>query len=481
MSHLELRTGSEAVTTISDEEEAALASRLRGRLVRPTDPDYDDVRAVWNGIVDKRPALIARCEGVSDVMACVRFADQHHILVAVRGGGHNVAGNAVCEDGLVIDLSLMNSVRVDPRAGTVRAEGGVTIGQLDHETQSFGLAVPMGLVSATGIGGLTLGGGLGWLRRKYGLSCDNLLSADVVTADGQLVTASAAEHRDLLWALKGGGGNFGVVTSYEFQAYPVGPDVFFAFLIHSSADTRAALRFFREWAADAPDEVTGISFLWHGPEIPEIPADHHGKAIVVLMALYSGEAAEGERVLRPLRDFGSPIADLSEATRYLDVQRVFDADYPAHEMRYYWKSHHLSSLSDEAIDLLMTLNDASPSPHSTLDLWQLGGSMSRIGAQDTAFGDRSAAYMVGIESNWEHREDDDACIGWARKAFGALEPLSTGQQYVNFPGFYEDGEKMMRQTFGANLDRLAAVKRKYDPTNLFRLNHNVSPADVPMT
>jgi FAD/FMN-containing dehydrogenase len=300
-------------------------------LVQPSDTDYDEARAVWNGMVDRYPALIVQCAGVADVVTSVNFAKEHDLLVAVRGGGHNTAGNAVCDGGLVIDLSIMKGVRVDPLAQTVRAEGGVTIGDLDRESQAFGLAVPMGVVTATGIAGLTLAGGMGWLRRKYGLSCDNLLSADVVSANGELVTASRENNADLLWALQGGGGNFGVVTSFEFRAYPVGPDVFFAFVIHpgTGRDAQAALQFYGEWSQAASDEISSFAILWRAPEIEEIPAEHHGAPIVVYLAMYAGDAREGEAALQSLRKYGSPIADLSAATPYLEVQRFFDADYPA--------------------------------------------------------------------------------------------------------------------------------------------------------
>ncbi len=476
---IELRTRNGQTTTVSDEAITALAELLRGRLVRPSDADYDDARAVWNGMVDRHPALIARCAGVADVVTSVNFAKEHDLLLAVRGGGHNAAGNAVCDDGLVIDLSLMKGVRVDPLAQTVRAEGGVTIGELDHESQAFGLAVPMGVVTETGIAGLTLAGGIGWLRRKYGLSCDNLISADVVTADGELVTASSENNADLLWALQGGGGNFGVVTSFDFRAYPVGPDVFFTFVIHpgTGRDAQAALQFYGEWSLAASDEISSFAILWHAPEIEEIPAEHHGAPIVVYLAMYAGDAGEGEAALQSLRDYGSPIADLSAAIPYLDVQRFFDADYPAHEMRYYWKSRYLNELSAEAIEALIRLNEASPSRHSTLDVWQLGGALGRIPLQNTAFGDRSAPYLIGIEANWERPQDDAACIEWGREVFRALEPFSSDREYFNFPGLYEEGDQSVRNTFGANLGRLQSVKRKYDPDNLFRLNHNIPPAD----
>jgi FAD/FMN-containing dehydrogenase len=475
VSQTELRTRSGQAAAVSDEDVTALTEKLRGRLVQPSDTDYDDARAVWNGMIDKRPALIVSCAGVADVIAAVNLAKEHDLKVAVRGGGHNAAGNAVCDDGLVIDLSPMKSVRVDPLAQTVRAEGGVTIGDLDHESQTFGLAVPMGVVTATGIAGLTLAGGIGWLRRKYGLSCDNLLSADVVTANGELVTVSSENNAELLWALQGGGGNFGVVTSFEFRAYPVGPDVFFAFVIHpgSGAEARAALEFYREWSLAAPDEISSFAICWHAPEIEEIPAEHHGAPIVVYLAMHAGNAAEGEAALQSLRDFGSPIADLSDVTPYLDVQRFFDADYPAHDMRYYWKSRYLNELSAEAMDALIRLNESSPSHHSTLDVWQLGGALSRVSEHDTAFGDRSAPYLIGIESNWESPDDDTACVAWGRQVFRELEPFSSDREYFNFPGLYEEGEQSVRDTFGPNLPRLQAVKRTYDPDNLFRLNHNI--------
>jgi FAD/FMN-containing dehydrogenase len=475
VSQVDVRTVAGEVTTISDEAIAALASALRGRLVRPSDADYNDVRAVWNGMIDKRPALIARCAGAADVITAVTFAREHNVRVAVRGGGHNAAGNGVCDDGLVIDLSLMKGIHVDPLRQTVRAEAGVTIGELDHETQAVGLAVPMGLVTATGIAGLTLAGGMGWLRRRYGLSCDNLISADVVTGNGEFVTASAERNADLLWGLQGGGGNFGVVTSFEFRAYPVGPDVFITFVLHPGTGTEAreALQFYREWSQAAPDEISAFGILQYAPEMPEIPAEHHGKPVVIYLAMYSGDVQEGEQALQSLRDYGSPIADLSGPMPYVDVQRFFDADYPAHEMRYYWKSRYLNDLSTDAIDTLVGLNEASPSHHSTLDVWQLGGAMSRVAPQNTAFGDRSAPYLIGIEANWESPDDDRACVEWGREVFRMLEPFATRREYFNFPGLYEDGEQSVRETFGANLGRLQSIKRKYDPDNLFRLNHNI--------
>jgi FAD/FMN-containing dehydrogenase len=453
----------------------AFGASLRGTLIEPGDASYDEARGVWNGMIDRRPAAIAQCAGTADVIHAVNFAREHGVPVSVRGGGHNVAGSAIVDGGLVIDLSKMRAVRVDPARGTVRAEGGVTIGDLDHETMAFGLAVPLGVVTETGIAGLTLGGGLGWMRRKYGLTCDNLIAADVVTADGRLVHTSETENPDLLWGLRGGGGNFGIVTSFEFRAYPLGPDVFVAFVVHPGADAANALRFYREWAADAPDDVSSFAILWHGPDIEEIPAAHHGQPIVVFLAVHNGDPAEGERALAGLRAYGEPAADLSGVMPYLDMQQFFDEDYPAGEMHYYWKSTFLRELPDEAIARLVELNEAAPSPHSSLDVWQLGGAMSRIGPEATAFGDRSAPFMLGIEANWEDPAHDAANVAWAREVFAAMQPYATGAQYMNFPGFYEGGESDVRDTFGGNYARLVELKRTYDPGNMFRLNQNVKP------
>lgn len=466
---------SSAVREVGEGAVRALESEVGGRVIRPSDPAYDEARAVWNGMIDKRPALIVRCSGVADVRAALSFARENDFQLAVRAGGHNVSGAAVCDDGLVIDLSSMKAVQVDPDQGTVRAEAGVTIGELDLATQAFGLAVPMGVVSETGIAGLTLGGGLGWLRRRYGLSCDNLVSVDLVTADGRLVTVDADREPELFWGLQGGGGNFGVVTSFELRAHPVGPEVSLAYVIHQSSDAVSALRFYREWVKSTPDEISSFAILSRAPDIDEVPAGHRGRPAVAYLAMHCADPATGEAALAPLREAGTPIADLSATMPYLKAQRFFDEDYPAHVMRYYWKSCYLKSLTDDAIDTLVALNEASPSPHATLGLWQLGGALARRSPGDSAFGDRSAAFLVGIEANWVSADDDQACISWGRRAFSELQPFATGGQYVNFPGLYEDNDLMVQNTFRPNLARLLALKRQYDPTNLFRLNANIRP------
>lgn len=445
---------------------AALRVQVHGDVVQPGDPGYDDARAVWNGMIDRRPAVIVRCSDADDVIAALAYARDHAIPLAVRGGGHNVAGSAVCDGGLVVDLSPMRDVEVDAARRRVRAQGGATIGDVDRATQEHGLAVPLGLVSETGIAGLTLGGGLGWLRRSYGMSCDNLVGADVVTAAGERLHTSETENPDLLWALRGGGGGLGVVTSFEFRAYPVGPEVSFALVFHPWKDAAAALRNYREWSGTVSDDVSSFAIVWHAPAIDEIPAEYHHQPVVVYAAAHSGDPADARADLALLRDFGEPIADLSDVMPYLEVQKLFDEDYPAHEMRYYWKSLYLTGLDDQALELLIELNEASPSPHSTLDIWQLGGAFGRVGAEETAFGDRSAPFLLGIEGNWEDAADDEVNIAWARKVHEAMSRFSTGAEYLNFPGFYEDGERTLRTTFGANYGRLAALKKEYDPTGI---------------
>jgi FAD/FMN-containing dehydrogenase len=450
------------------------AAGLCGELLRPGDEDYEDSRRVWNGLVDKQPALIARCAGVGDVTDSVNFARENDLLLAVRGGGHNVAGNAVCNGGLVIDLSPMKGIRVDPERRTVRAEGGVTLGNLDRETQVFGLATPMGVVSQTGIAGLTLGGGIGWLRRKYGLSSDNLLSVDVVTADGRFLTASETENEDLFWGIRGGGGNFGVVTSFEYRLHPVGPEVMFCFVLYPGDRAKEVLSFCEDYVAEAPDEVSPLGSLGRVPPVEMFPESWHGEPMVALLDMYAGEAEEGERVLRPLRDLGGAIADLSARMPYTEVQKVLDEDYPD-GWRYYWKSQNISGLNDEVIERLMDHSAAAPSHHSTIDVVYQGGTMSRIGASETAFGDRSAPIWLAVEANWENAQADEANIAWVRECVSDMRRFSGGGAYLNFPGFYEEGDWLMREAFGENYERLVDLKNKYDPTNLFRLNQNIKP------
>jgi len=465
----------ERKTTVLEESDVAgLRAQIRGELIQPGDAHYDEARKVWNGMIDKKPALIARCASVDDVIVLVNFARENGILLAVRGGGHNVAGTAIADGGLVVDLSPMKGVRVDPERHTVRAEGGVTIGELDEETQKFGLATPMGVVSETGIAGLTLGGGIGWLRRKYGLSSDNLVSVDVVTADGRYLTTSETENPDLFWGIRGGGGNFGVVTSFEYRLYPVGPEVMFCFVLYPGDRAKEVLRFCDEYVAQAPDGVSPLGVLGRVPHDEIFPEEWHGKPYAAILAMYSGSVQEGEQVLKPLRDLGNPIADLSEPMPYVEVQKVLDEDYPE-GWRYYWKSVNVSDLGDEEIKRLMAHAETAPSDHSTIDVWYQGGAMSRVGAEETAFGDRSAPYLIGVEGNWEEPHEDEANVAWVRECVADMQRFSDGGLYLNFPGFLEEGQEMMRDAYGENYDRLVALKNEYDPTNFFRMNQNIRP------
>ncbi|MER5219967.1 FAD-binding oxidoreductase [Streptomyces flaveus] len=466
------RRGTEAGIPGSLVEE--LASRFRGQLIRPGDPGYEPAREIWNGMIDRHPALVARCDGDEDVIAAVSFARDNELPLAVRGGGHGVAGHALCDGGVVIDLSEMTAVDVDPEGLTARAQGGCRLGDLDRATQRHGLAAPTGVVSATGIAGLTLSGGMGWLRRKYGLSCDNLVSAKVVTADGKLVAADASENKDLFWAIRGGGGNFGVVTSFEYRLHPIGPEVFFCFVFYPADRAREVLWSCERYLSAAPDQVGPIAVFGRVPEAEEFPAEWHGGPYVALLALSPDRPAEGERALQPLREIAEPICDLSGATTYLEAQAVLNDDYPDGG-RYYWKSVNAPELSDELIECLVQHAATAPSRASTIDVWFQGGAMARVGEEQTAFANRGAAYLLGIEGNWGDDADSAENVTWVRDTFADLRTYSSGGVYLNFPGFLEEGEQLMREGYGVNYERLSAAKATYDPANLFRLNANIEP------
>jgi FAD/FMN-containing dehydrogenase len=461
--------------TLADGLVDALAGQLDGELLRPADAAYEEARRVWNGMIDRRPALIARCASVADVVAAVTFARETGTLVAVRGGGHNVAGNAVCDGGVVIDLGLVNGVSVDLDRRTARVGGGARLADVDRATQEHGLATPLGVASVTGVAGLTLSGGLGWLRRLHGLTCDNLVSAEVVTADGRVLTASDDEHPELLWALRGGGGSFGVVTSFELALHPVGPEVSLVFVLYPGGRAREVLEFFDGFMAEAPDEISPICILGRVPPGEPFPEEAWGRPFAAYAAVHPGAPEEGERVLRPLRELGDPIADLSGTMPWVDVQALLDADYPDGH-RYYWKSLEFESLTPELIERAIAHAAAAPSGHSTLDVWYHGGAMSRVDAAATAFGER-ALILFGYEANFEHAAGDEANVSWVRECIDELRPLSTGGAYLNFPGFFEEGEELLRTSYGEeNYARLRRVKAQYDPTNLFRLNGGIRPA-----
>jgi FAD/FMN-containing dehydrogenase len=467
MPELSIRRNDGTQLSLKAGELDALRKELQGELLLPSPyGGYEQARRIWNGLIDKRPALILACAGSRDAAAGVRFAARHGLLLSVRGGGHNVSGSALCEGGLVVDLSRLRSVQVDAVRRTVRVEGGALLGDLDRATQAQGLAVPVGLVSATGIGGLALHGGLGWLARRHGMTSDNLRSAQVVTADGELRTAAPGAEEDLLWALKGGGGAFGAVTSFEFQAYPVGPKVWLSMPMFPAEKAPEALRFFREFMSVAPEELTGIAIFWRAPSQAPIPEKAWGAEVIILAACYSGPPDRGEQVIRPLREFARPLADLSAEMPFSELQQFLDSDYPDGGL-YYWKSLYLDELSDQAIGLLARQAARRPSPHSSLDLWGLGGELGRAPSTSTPLSGRDAPYLIGIEANWIQPAETEANIAWARETFRELEPLARGS-YLNFAGFAEEGERLLRGAFAGNLERLRAIKKRLDPHGLFR-------------
>jgi len=460
-------TNNKSNATIDQEAVDAFRSELRGTLLLAGDAGYDEARQVWNGMIDRRPGMIVRCAGVADVIAAVKLASAHDLVVAVKGGGHNIAGNAVCEGGLMIDLSDMRGVHVDPEARTARAQGGATWGDFDAETQVFGLATTGGLISGTGVGGLTLGGGIGWLMSSYGLACDNLLSADVVTADGERVTASAERNPELFWGLKGGGGNFGVVTSFEFRLFPVAP-LFAGMLLHPLDRATEALRHFRDFIVDSPDEVGGAAGFVTAPD---------GNRVLALILVYNGPVDEGERVLQPLREFGPPIVDALAATPYRVIQTLLDAGSPP-GWRNYWKSSFLSELSDDAMEILLARIKIAPSPHCKLFVECFGGEVTRIPRDATAFDHRHAPFNLLILGGWEQASEDEENIAWARETWQQMQPYATQSVYVNYLNEVDDeGSDRIESAYGAEkFARLAALKAKYDPGNLFRMNQNVRPA-----
>jgi len=459
--------------SLDEDSIQSFKSGLQGELITPNDTGYDDARQVWNAMIDKRPALIARCSGAADVIDAVTFAREHELLTAVKSGGHNVAGNAVCDDGLVIDLSPMKSVRVDPRSRTVRVEPGVTLREFDHETQAFGLATPTGQVSMTGISGLTLGGGWGWLSRKYGMTIDNLRSVDVVTADGELLHASEEENEDLFWGIRGGGGNFGVVTSYEFQLHEVGPQLLGGLIVYPFGEATDVLRFHRDFTVDAPDELCCYAAIIGAPPVPFLPEEVHGETVIVCAVCYSGSIEEGERAVRPLQNLADPIADLIQPMPFTDMQQMFDADYES-GVRNYWKTQLVNPLPDEAIDIVVERSEPLPTPDTKVILEHLGGAMARIDPDATAYRHRSAPYSFNIYPRWTDPEEDETHISWAREFMDAMAPFATDGVGVNF--LSREGHDRVKAAYGENYNRLTEIKAKYDPENFFRLNQNITPA-----
>jgi len=442
-----------------------ITPRFSGQLLQPTDAGYEDARRVHNGLIDKRPFLIARCQNVADVVDAVNLAREHGIEVAVRGGGHNVAGRATLDGGIMVDLSLMKGIHVDPRAHTARAQGGVTWGEYNRETQVHGLASTGGVISTTGIAGLTLGGGLGWLLGKHGLAIDNLRSAQLVTAEGQVVTASNDEEPALFWAIRGGGGNFGVATSLEYTVHPVGPMISGGLIAHPFARARDALRFFRDTTMSLPDDLTVFAGLIHAP-------DGSNVKLAALLACHCG-TADGEATLKPIKSFGSPVIDALGPMPYGSMNQMLDAGFPKGALNY-WKSSFLASLSDEAIDMLIDKYSRVPSPMANIIIEHAHGAMTRIGVGETAFPHRSAGYNLLFLTQWTNPADTERCIQWTRESYAAMRPFTASGRYVNYLDDDEQGDPIAA-AYGPNYQRLRQIKSKYDPTNFFRLNQNIKP------
>ncbi|MEX2572390.1 MAG: FAD-binding oxidoreductase [Gemmatimonadota bacterium] len=468
---LSLRALNGDATAVQDSEFEWLRSLVQ-ELITPESPEYDEARAIWNGMIDRRPGLIARCQDREQVAHAVRFARDHELLVAVRGGGHNIAGNAVCDGGLVIDLSTMTDVEVDQARGTVRVQPGCTLADVDRETQAHGLAVPLGINSTTGISGLVLGGGFGWLSRQHGMTVDNLLSAEVVTADGQIVRASETENPDLFWGIRGGGGNFGVVTSFELRLHQVGPEVLSGLIVHPFEDAADVLRFYREFASTLPDETVVWVMMRKAPPLPFLPEEWHGREVVVLAAFHGGEIREGEKILEPLRRFGRPIADVIGPHPYTGWQQAVDPLLTP-GARNYWKSHDFLELNDAFLDTLIHSAGRLPSSECEIFIAQVGGAINRVAGNATAYPHREAEFIMNVHARWSEPSDDGACTLWARDLFREAAPHATGGVYVNF--MPEDERDRMRGAYGPNYERLVTLKTRYDPTNLFRMNQNIEP------
>ncbi|RPI26678.1 MAG: FAD-binding oxidoreductase [Acidobacteria bacterium] len=473
MPRIELTTLSGDKTSLSEAQSTQFGQRLRGRLLRPEDDDFRECRTVWNAMIDRCPGLIVRAMGTADVREAVSFARDNSLLLSIRGGGHNIAGNAVCDGGVMIDLSGMKSVQVDPARRTARVEPGVTLGELDHETQSYGLATPTGINSTTGIAGLTLGGGFGWLTRKYGLTIDNLLSAQVVTADGAVRRAAADENQDLFWGIRGGGGNLGVVTLFEYQLHAVGPQILSGLLVFPFEQAESILRQYREFGRTAPEDLTVWVILRKAPPLPFLPPEVHGKEVVVLAVCYVGTPETGSRAINQLRSFSQTVGEAVMPTPYVAFQKAFDP-LLAPGARNYWKSHDFTEITDGAIRTVLDYASHLPSPQCEIFFGHVAGQMNRIPTDATAYSQRHVKYMMNVHGRWEQAASDTECMGWCRQLFQAMAPHATGSVYVNFMS--EDELDRVPAAYGPNYQRLVQLKDKYDPGNLFRLNQNVKPS-----
>lgn len=471
MTNIQVRSLSGEVVVLDDQTLVDFRTQVRGQVITPGDSNYDEVREIWNAMIDRRPGLIVRCSGTADVLQAIRFARRHKLLTSVRGAGHNIAGKSLYDGAFLIDLSIMRSVQVDPDKRVAVAGPGATLGDVDHETQAYGLAVPVGINSTTGIAGLTLGGGFGWLSRSLGLTADNLIAAEVVTADGERLRCDENTHADLFWATRGGGGNFGIVTSFEFKLHPVGPVVMSGPAVFPFEQARSVLQKYREFCASCAEELTVWAVMRDAPPLPFLAPEVHGTRVLILAALYNGPVADGEKALSSLRKLGQPIADGFGPHPFSGFQQAFDPLLTP-GARNYWKSHNFTGLSDELIDTLVNYGSRLPSPQSEIFVAQVGGATNRVAPDATAYPHRDVEFVMNVHTRWDTADQDNVCVSWAREFYDATESFATGGVYVNF---ISEDEDRIQGAYGANYDRLSKVKSKYDPDNFFSLNQNVSP------
>lgn len=472
MAQLTLAGANGTQTTVTEADVNAFAKGFKGQLIKSDSPGYDEARSIWNAMIDKKPELIARCTSTEDIVQAVRFAKAHGLLIAIRGGGHNIGGSGTCDGGMVLDLSQMKAIHVDAANKTATAEPGATLADFDAATQAHGLATPLGINSTTGIAGLTLGGGFGWLSRKFGLTIDNLIEAEVVTATGEVLKVSEKENSDLFWGIRGGGGNFGIVTRFKYKLHPVGPEVLSGLIVHPMSDAKKLLEFYREFTQTLPDDVTVWTVMRKAPPLPFLPEEWHGKEVLVFAVVCAGDPKAGEEALKPLREFGNPIADVIGMNPFAGFQQAFDPLLTP-GMRNYWKSHDFNELPDGLIDQLIDAVGTLPSGHCEIFIAQMGGATSRVPQDATAYRDRNVKFIMNVHGRWETAGEDEAGIGWSRRVFDSATPFSTGGVYVNFMTAEETGR--VKMAYGQSYDRLLELKRKYDPTNLFSLNQNIKP------
>jgi FAD/FMN-containing dehydrogenase len=460
------------MNTLPRESIENLKRNLKGKVILPVDPGYDEVRKIWNAMIDRRPALIVQCAEAADVPHAVSFARENGLEISIRGAGHNIAGNAVCDNGVMIDFSRMRKVHVEVENRRVQVEPGATLNDIDAATQKHGLATPLGINSTTGIAGLTLGGGFGWLTRKYGMTVDNLVSAEMVTAAGAHLRVSEKENTELFWAIRGGGGNFGVITRFEFKLHPVGPEIIAGLLVFPFDQARQVLEKYREFAMSAPEEINVWVVLRKAPPLPFLPANVHGKPVVVLAVFYAGDNLKGQKLIAPLRSFGAAHGEHIGAQPYAQWQQAFDPLLTP-GARNYWKSHNFKNLSEGALDSIIGFAGSLPTPQCEIFLGFIAGASNRISADATAYGHRDTKFVLNVHGRWDDPADDKRCIGWARDFFNASAPYASAGAYVNF--MTEDEADRIVAAYGSNYERLAQIKRKYDPDNIFHMNQNIKP------